>query len=359
MGHDAAGVAKGASVRAVFYEAFRERPDVRTVPDPAPDENGVVLRVGASGVCRSDWHGWMGHDPDIRLPHVPGHELAGEIVALGSGVRGFEAGDRVTLPFVCGCGACPECASGNAQVCDHQFQPGFTHWGSFAEYVAIGQAHGNLVRLPEGMDYVTAAGLGCRFATSFRALVHQAEVRGGEWVAVHGCGGVGLSAVLIATALGANVVAIDIDDEKLGFAAELGAAATVHAGRTEDVVGAVREATRGGAHVSMDALGHPATCFHSISSLRKRGRHVQVGLMLGGHQHPTVPMDAVIAKELRVFGSHGMQAHAYPEMLRMIEGGKLRPERLVRRRIRLEEAMDALVGMGAFAGTGVTVIDRF
>jgi len=346
-------------MRAIFYDAFREPPAIRDVPDPAPDPGGVVLRVAATGVCRSDWHGWMGHDPDIRLPHVPGHELAGVIVAVGSGLRAWRVGDRVTLPFVCGCGACPECASGNEQVCDHQFQPGFTHWGSFAEYVAIGQAQGNLVRIPEDMDDVTAASLGCRFATSFRALVHQAETRGGEWVAVHGCGGVGLSAILIASALGASVVAVDIDDTKLRLAEQLGAAVTIHGLRTQDVAGAVREVTGGGAHVSIDALGHPTTCSNSIQNLRKRGRHVQVGLMLAGDRHPAIPMDAVIAKELRVYGSHGMQAHAYPEMLRMIESGKLHPERLVGRRIALEEAVDALVGMGSFAGSGVTVIDRF
>ena len=346
-------------MRAIFYDAFREPPAIRDVPDPAPDPGGVVLRVAATGVCRSDWHGWMGHDPDIRLPHVPGHELAGVIVAVGSGLRAWRVGDRVTLPFVCGCGACPECASGNEQVCDHQFQPGFTHWGSFAEYVAIGQAQGNLVRIPEDMDDVTAASLGCRFATSFRALVHQAETRGGEWVAVHGCGGVGLSAILIASALGASVVAVDIDDTKLRLAEQLGAAVTIHGLRTQDVAGAVREVTGGGAHVSIDALGHPTTCSNSIQNLRKRGRHVQVGLMLAGDRHPAIPMDAVIAKELRVYGSHGMQAHAYPEMLRMIESGKLHPERLVGRRIALEEAVDALVGMGSFAGSSVTVIDRF
>ncbi len=346
-------------MRAVLYDAFRARPRVEVVPDPAPEPAGVVLRVGASGVCRSDWHGWMGHDPDVHLPHVPGHELAGEVVAVGGEVRGVALGARVTLPFVCGCGACPECASGNAQVCDHQFQPGFTHWGSFAEYVAIGQAQGNLVPLPDDMDYVTAAALGCRFATSFRALVHQAETRGGEWVAVHGCGGVGLSAVLIATALGASVVAIDVDDEKLRFAAQLGAVATVHGRRSGDVVEEVRQLTGGGAHVSVDALGAPDTCFHSIANLRKRGRHVQVGLMLAAERHPSIPMDAVIAKELRLFGSHGMQAHAYPEMLRMIESGKLRPGALVRRRLTLEESVDALVAMETFAGTGVAVIDRF
>lgn len=346
-------------MRALVYEAFQGRPGIQAVPDPSPGRDAVVIKVGASGLCRSDWHGWVGHDPDIRLPHVPGHELAGEVVGVGEDVRRWRTGDRVTLPFVCGCGTCPECASGNQHVCDHQFQPGFTHWGSFAEYVAIHYADGNLVRLPDEMSYVTAASLGCRFATSFRAVVHQGELKGGEWLAVHGCGGVGLSAIMIARAMGANVVAVDIDDEKLRMAGAVGANVTLNGERVADVVRAVHEHTEGGAHVSIDALGHPTTCFNSIQSLRKRGRHVQVGLMLAGHRHPPIPMDAVIAKELRILGAHGMQAHAYPEMLSMIQSGKLEPQRLVGRRITLDESADALVGMNEFTGLGVTVVDRF
>jgi alcohol dehydrogenase len=346
-------------MRAVLYDRFQEPPTLTNVPDPAPSPDGVVLKVRATGLCRSDWHGWMGHDPDIRLPHVPGHELVGEVVAAGALVRAWRPGARVTLPFVCGCGICPECASGNQQVCDHQFQPGFTHWGSFAEYVAIDRADANLVALPDGLDDATAASLGCRFATSFRAVVHLGAVRGGEWVSVHGCGGVGLSAILVARALGASVVAVDVDGEKLRRAVELGAEVALDARAVPDVAAAVRERTGGGAHVSIDALGHPRTCFDAISGLRKRGRHVQVGLMLADQRHPAVPMDLVIGRELRILGSHGMPAHAYPEMLRMIAAGLLAPGRLVGRRIGIDEAAGALVGMGAFAGVGVTVVDRF
>ena len=168
-------------MRAVLYEAFSSPPRIVEVPDPAPEAHGVVVRVMATGVCRSDWHGWKGHDPDIRLPHVPGHELAGVVEATGKDVRRWKAGDRVTVPFVCGCGECPECRSGNHQVCEAQFQPGFTHWGSFAQYVSIHRADINLVRLPDALDFTTAASLGCRFVTSFRAVVSQGRVSAGEW----------------------------------------------------------------------------------------------------------------------------------------------------------------------------------
>ena len=346
-------------MRAVIYDEFAKLPTIKDVPDPIPAENGVVLQVKATGLCRSDWHGWMGHDPDIQLPHVPGHEIAGVIEAVGKNVTKWKIGDRVTLPFVCGCGGCPQCISGNHQVCDNQFQPGFTNWGSFAELVAINYADINLVGLPDELDDVTAASLGCRFVTSFRAIVDQGKVSAGQWVAVHGCGGVGLSAIMIANALGANVVAIDIADEKLEFARSVGAFATVNATQSKDVVETVSSITQGGAHVSIDALGSPSTCFNSIANLRKRGKHVQVGLMLADQCHPLVPMDKVIANELEILGSHGIQAHKYPTLLAMIKSGKLHPEKLIGKTISLDESAKELANMNNFTSIGVTVINRF
>lgn len=343
-------------MKAVIYEQFAGPITIQTVADPTPSRHGVVVRVAATGVCRSDWHGWMGHDPDVRLPHVPGHELAGTIVAVGPDVARWQIGERVTTPFVCGCGRCPQCLSGNQQVCDHQFQPGFTHWGSFAEYVALDYADVNLVRLPDSLDFVTAASLGCRFCTSFRGVVAQGRVQAGQWVAVHGCGGVGLSAIMIATALGANVIAIDIAPEKLALAQAVGAVATVNGREVEDVVTAVQELSGGGVHVSIDALGSQETCFNSIANLRKRGRHVQIGLMVADQRHPIIPMDKVIANELEIAGSHGMQAHEYAGMLAMISAGKLAPGKLVGRTIGLAEVVEALPNMASFQSLGMTVI---
>lgn len=344
-------------MRALYYEQFKEPVTLRHLADPAPAADGVVIRVQASGLCRSDWHGWMGHDADITLPHVPGHEFAGVIEAVGSGVRHWQAGDRVTLPFVCGCGACPQCASGNEQVCDAQFQAGFTHWGSFAEFVAIRHADLNLVRLPEALDFATAASLGCRFATSFRAVIDQGQVSEGQWVAVHGCGGVGLSAIMIARAMGARVVAVDIAEDKLAFAQQAGAEYSVDASRSGDVVAEIRELTGGGAHLSLDALGSPQTCFNSIANLRKRGRHVQVGLLSPEHRNARVPTGLIIANELEIVGSHGMQASRYPQMLDMILDGRLNPRDLIGETISLAAAAAALADMDSFSGRGVTIID--
>ena len=344
-------------MRAVIYTAFGQPPTIQHVPDPVPPDAGVVIAVQASGVCRSDWHGWMGHDPDISLPHVPGHEFAGVVAAVGRGVTTWQVGDRVTAPFVCACGGCPQCLAGQHQVCDRQFQPGFTHWGAFAEYVALERAAINLVRLPDEMDFVTAASLGCRFATAFRAIVDQGRVSAGQWVAVYGCGGVGLSAIMLASALGAQVVGIDISAERLALARAVGATVTIDATQVGEVVPTVRAATGGGAHVALDALGSPKTCVQSISSLRKRGKHIQVGLLLAAQSRPAIPMDLVIAHELELLGSHGMQAHRYDALLALIQSGKVRPADLVGATIALDEAPAALATMDRFSGAGVTVIN--
>jgi alcohol dehydrogenase len=346
-------------MKAAIYKEFKKPLIIENVPDPVPSDDGVVIGVKATGLCRSDWHGWMGHDIDIRLPHVPGHELAGVIEEVGKNVTRWKIGDRVTLPFVCGCGKCPQCVSGNHQVCDFQFQPGFTHWGSFAEYVAIKFADVNLVHLPEKIDFVTAASLGCRFVTSFRAVVDQGKVVPGQWVAVHGCGGVGLAAIMIANALGANVVAIDITNEKLDYARSIGAVATINATFSDNVVKNVRDITDGGAHVSIDALGSPVTCFNSVANLRKRGKHIQVGLMVADHKHSALPMDKIIAHELEILGSHGMQAHKYSRLFAMIRMGKLSPDKLIGKTINLKESLNELVNMDSFENNGITVINEF
>jgi len=346
-------------MKAVYFEQFQGPVVTRDVPNPKVSPDSVIVKVEATGLCRSDWHGWMGHDPDIVLPHVPGHELAGIIVETGSKITNFKVGDRVTVPFVSGCGHCPECISGNHQVCDHQFQPGFTAWGSFAEFVEIKYADINLVKLPDEIDFVTAASLGCRFVTSFRAVIDQGKVTAGQFVAVHGCGGVGLSAIVIAAAAGAIVIAVDIDDEKLGFATKAGATVTMNAKKTANIPEEIRKLTDRGAHVSVDALGSSETCFNSISCLRKRGKHIQVGLMTGDHKHPVIPMDKVVAHELEILGSHGMQAFRYGVVFEMIKSGKLNPGILVGKTISLDEVPAALVNMNKFENVGVTVINKF
>lgn len=346
-------------MRAAFFEGFNEPITVADVPDPSAPDGGVVVEVRANGVCRSDWHGWVGHDPSIPLPHVPGHEMSGIVTALGAGVTGFSVGDRVTAPFVLGCGACPQCASGNEQVCDNQIQAGFTGWGSLAEYVALPYADNNLVRLPDSMSFETAAGLGCRFATAFRAVVDQGRVGAGTTVAVWGCGGVGLSAVMIASSLGATVIAVDVSEDALALASMFGARHTVNAATTKSAYKHVRSLAGSGCDVSLDTLGSTQTAVDSIRSLRTRGRHIQVGLMIGDDVAPQIPMWRLHALEIELYGSHGMQAHRYPDMLAMVADGRLEPDRLVTSRLTLSEGVEHLMRMNEFPGTGFAVVNDF
>ena len=341
-------------MQALSYDTYGVIPSLIVVDEPACPADGVVIAVRATGVCRSDWHAWQGHYP-VPLPQIPGHEFAGVVVAAGPRVTATAVGDRVTAPFVCGCGQCAWCLAGEAQICPDQSQPGFTIPGSFAELVAIPAADFNVVRLPDDLDFVAAAALGCRFATAFRAVTVHGRVRSGDWVAVYGCGGVGLSAVMIAAAVGARVIAIDPTAAARDRAKEVGAEIVLDAG--PESAAAVLELTAGGAHVSMDAVGSTATAVASIASLRPRGRHIQVGLLLGEDAAPALPLGQVIAKELEIYGSHGMAARDYPRMLALVASGALQPDRLVGEIIGLADAGAALGSMSAPApGHGVTVI---
>lgn len=341
-------------MRAVVMDRIGGPLEVREVADPAAPDGGVVVEVRATGLCRSDWHAWAGHD-DITLPHVPGHELAGVVAAAGAGVTRWSAGDRVTVPFVEGCGRCEWCASGNAQVCPDQQQPGFTHWGSFATYVALHAADTNLVAIPPDVSFDAAAALGCRFATAYRALTGRVRLAADEWLTVIGAGGVGLSAVMIASALGARVIAVDRHIGALDAAKALGAEHVLAAG--DSVPDRVHEITGGGSHVAIDAVGSEATCADAIFSLRRRGRHVQVGLLPPVDGHPRVPMARVLGWELDLLGSHGMAAAGYPDMLALIDNGTLAPQRLIERIIGLGEAAALLPEFDRAAPAGITIID--
>jgi D-arabinose 1-dehydrogenase-like Zn-dependent alcohol dehydrogenase len=349
-------------MRAVVMEHIGGALEVREVRDPTPPAGGVVVEVRATGLCRSDWHAWAGHD-DITLPHVPGHELAGVVVAVGSGVSRWSAGDRVTVPFAEGCGHCEWCQSGDAQVCPHQKQPGFTHWGSFAEYVALFAADANLVALPPAVSFEAAASLGCRFATAYRALTGRARLAAGEWVTVVGAGGVGLSAVMIAKAIGARVIAVDRNVGAVDAAQAVGADHVIVSGapgadEAGDVPARVHELTGGGSHVAVDAVGSEETCADAILSLRRRGRHVQVGLLppVDGRS-PRVPMARAIGWELDLLGSHGMAAADYPGMLALIERDELRPHELIEQIVSLDDAAALLPMFDSASPAGMTIID--
>jgi alcohol dehydrogenase len=347
-------------MRVAIFDAFKAPLTLRDAPDPACPSDGAVVRVAACGVCRSDWHAWTGADPDVAAPHVPGHEFAGIVEAVGRDCRRFKPGDRVTAPFILACGACPDCLGGDATICSNQHVVGFSSWGAFAERIAVPRADFNLVLLPDTIDFVAAAGMGCRLTTAFRAVVDRARLKPGEWLAIHGTGGVGLSALMIGAAMGASVLAIDVNEGALALARELGATRTLNVTGIADVGEAVRAATDGGAHVSLDALGITETFQNSLRGLRKLGRHVQIGMPLGRHANPPVPLlELVYSRQISIMGTRGIAASRFPALFAMIAAGRIDPGRLVTHRIALAEAGAALAAMNGYTGTGITVIDRF
>lgn len=340
-------------MRAAVYEQFEGPIAVVEVPDPSPAPGEAIVQVTAVGLCRSDYHGWHGTDPDIACPHVGGHEFVGRVVAVGAGVQRVRIDDRIMVPFVCGCGECEPCRAGQHQVCRRQEQPGFTRWGAFAQFTTIPYADVNAVHVPESVSDEAAALVGCRVSTAYRGVVEQGRLAAGEVLAVHGCGGVGLAAIAFGRALGARVVAIDVSAEALELARSVGADDLLDA----SAVGSVDEAVHdlaGGAHVSVECLGHTVTAANSVRCLRPLGRHVQIGLFPA----PTAdfPISRVIRDELEVLGVHGLSASRIPQVLAMVADGSIDPTAVVRQRLSLDDVPVALPAMGRFATPGVSLV---
>jgi D-arabinose 1-dehydrogenase-like Zn-dependent alcohol dehydrogenase len=352
-------------MRAAVVEELNNPLVVRNVPDPECPPDGAIVRVGANGICRTDWHLWTGdwawRGLAIQPPFVLGHEFSGTIEEVGREVTGWKRGDRVIFPMNPGEGTCEWCLSGNQHICDSgaSLVPGVSYWGACGEYVAIRFANVNLVRLPDSISFVDSASLACRYMAAFHGVVDEADVRGGEWVVVHGCGGMGLSAVQIAAAVGGKVIAVDISEQALTAASAVGAAYIINA-RTEDPVEAVKTLTRGGAHVSVDALGIESTCRNSVLSLRKLGRHVQIGHTTRREAgYVPLPIDVILLNELKLFGAFGMQGQRFGTMLAMCEAGLLQPGKIVHQKVSLDGVTSVLEAMGDYGTVGVVVIDRF
>ena len=343
-------------MRAAVLVAYNADLGLQTVPDPACEADGVVLRVLACGICRSDWHGWVGEHPKVKPGAIPGHEYCGEVVEAGL-LSQWRVGDRVIAPFILSCGACPECRSGQTTTCRAQRVPGFGEPGAYAEYVSAPHAH-NLARLPDSLTPALAAGLGCRVTTAFHALTGRAALQAGEWLAVHGTGGVGLSVLLIGRALGARVIVVDVVQDRLDHALSLGAEAAVNA-TDGDVAARIVDITGGGAHVSVEALGIEATTNASLMCLRPMGRHVQVGLPTGHTAVMQVNMNAVYMTQLALFGTRGMPSWRYPSLLTLVETGRVDVGPIVARQVPLSGASAELRAFNAPMPPGVAVITDF
>lgn len=343
-------------MRAAVLRTYNEDLSIEDVADPRCEPDGVVLKVLACGICRSDWHGWTGEHPRVKPGQIQGHEYCGEVIEAGPLAK-WRVGDRVVAPFILACGACQDCQSGHQNTCKSQRLPGFVEPGAFAEFVSVPFAH-NLTTLPERLSPVVAAGLGCRVTTAWHALTGRAALQAGEWLAVHGTGGVGLSTLLLGRALGARVIVVDVVEEKLAHARGLGAEASVNA-LDGDVAARIIEITGGGAHVSVEALGIAATTNGSIECLRPLGRHVQVGMPVGHTARMEINMNAVYMKNLALFGTRGMPSWRYPSLLALIEAGIVDMSPLIAREVALSGASDELRAFNGPTSPGVAVISDF
>lgn len=355
-------------MRAVVFQGVGEPMTVQEVDRPEPDPDGVVVETEACGVCRSDWHAWRGDWEWIGLVPTPGlvfgHEPVGRVVEVGAEVQAVSVGDLVTNPFNLSDGTCRHCRAGRPNICESSVPMGFVPFqkGAFAEEYAVRHADQNLVVLPDDVDPRAVAGLGCRFSTAFHGLTERVALAPGEWIAVHGAGGVGLSAAHIADAIGATVIAIDVDERKLEKATDLGADFTIDASEVKDVPQAVKKLTEGGrgVDVSVDALGIEETVVNSIHSLDSGGRHLQIGMTTAaeGGEVP-VPVDTMVTEEMEFHGSYGISPHEYEPMLEMIKSGRLSPAEIVTEEISLEEVPDTIERMNEYETVGIPVVTEF
>ncbi|WP_265111924.1 zinc-dependent alcohol dehydrogenase family protein [Halosolutus halophilus] len=353
-------------MRAAVLEEHGELLEVQDVDYPEPEPDQVIVETEACGVCRSDWHAWRGDWGwvGVQAPkgQILGHEPAGIVSAVGEDVETLSEGDRVTVPFHLGDGTCPHCREGRANNCETVIPLGFTSIapGAFAEAFPVREADYNCVKLPDEVDFTEMAGLGCRFMTAYHALADRADLRPGDWVAVHGCGGVGLSAIHIASALGAHPIAVDVREDKLDRARELGAVETVNVTEVENPANEVKALAGGGADVSIDALGIAETCQNSIDSLATRGTHVQVGLTTGEEAgHIDLPVDRMTMQEIDFHGSFGMPLVRYEELFDLIAQGTLEPGKIVGETLSLDELPETLASMDDYETIGIPVVTEF
>ena len=356
------------TMRAVVFQGVGEPLEVEDVETPDCGDEEVVVETEACGVCRSDWHAWQGDWEWIGVVPTPGlifgHEPVGRVYEVGANVDRFEEGDLVTNPFHLGDGTCRHCRTGHGNRCERGVPMGFAPFqqGAFAERYSVRYADHNLVELPDDVDPVDVAGLGCRFATAFHGLVHRVEISPGDAVAIHGCGGVGLSAVHVADVLGARVIAVDIQPETLERAEALGAAETVDASAVDDVPGAVKSHAHAGSgvDVSVDALGVAETVQNSIASLGKGGQHLQIGMTTseeGGSVE--VPVDQMVFDEQSYHAAYGAPPTEYDEILRLMEDDRLDPGRIVGETVSLEEVPEVMERLDDFETLGIPVCTSF
>ena len=352
-------------MRAAVLREYGEPLSIEQVPEPEAADTEAIVAVKACGVCRSDWHAWQGHGEwaggQVPTGQILGHEPAGEVIDTGSDVDRVSVGDSVVVPVSLGDGSCRHCREGQGNICSNGLAVGFDPEvpGAFAEQIRVPAADYNLATLPDEMSPRDAAALGCRYATAYHGLVDRAGLTGGDWLAVHGCGGVGLSAVQLGAALDANIIAVDIDNDALARATNLGADETVSAD-TGSPPETIESITAGGADISVDAVGIAQTCRNSIRCLRERGTHVQIGLTTDAERGEiSLPVDEMTRWEISYLGSRGIPPTRFEALFDLIAAGDIDPGELVTRELSLDGVSARLAAMDQYDTAGVEVVTQF
>lgn len=315
------------------------------LPDPEPGPGDVVIRVRAAGICRSDVHYRSGHRPVPRLPLVPGHEVAGTIEILGDDVTTLTLGDRVCVHYLTTCRSCDQCHRGREQFCRSGQMIGLDRDGGYAERIVVPAS--SVLRIPDEVSLEAAAIMMCSTSTSFHAL-RRARVQVGESVAVFGTGGLGMSAVQLAFALGAfEVYAVDTNPVKLEAAVRFGAI-PIDAG-TVDAAKAIRRMSGGGVDVALELVGSADVMAQVVGAVGPGGRAVAVGITNG--TFGLDPFNDLVTREAEILGSMDHTAEELRVLLEMARRGTIDLDSMVTSIVPLDagpvdEALHALEGFG-------------
>ncbi|HTT25714.1 MAG TPA: zinc-binding dehydrogenase [Thermoplasmata archaeon] len=322
-----------ATMRAAQLVGPGRALELTEVPRPVASPGEALVRVAACGFCHTDLH-YLDHGvltakpPPVTL----GHEISGTVEAVGTPLEEDRIGQRVLVPAVLPCGRCGFCRSGRENICPDLRMLGNHLDGGFAEFVRVPVR--DLVPLPPEIDLERGAVIADALTTPYHAVVHRARVRSGEWVAVVGCGGVGINAVQFAAAAGANVLAVDLRAERLETARRLGAVETVDPAGVEDLGREVRRRTGGGVDVALEAVGTPKTVLAALSTLRRGGR-----LCVLGYSDLTValPLNRLMFFEYEIVGSLGCRPVDYPRVIELVRRGRVQVDPVVTMRRPLAE----------------------
>jgi alcohol dehydrogenase, propanol-preferring len=308
------------SMKAAVVNEFKQKLEVKEVPKPTLEFGEVLVKIEACGVCHTDLHAAHGDWPvKPKLPLIPGHEGVGIIEEVGEGVKSLKVGDRVGIPWLfSACGECEYCLSGRETLCLDQENGGYSVDGGYAEYCKAPADY--VARIPEGLDPVEVAPILCAGVTTYKAL-KVSEAKPGDWVAIYGIGGLGHIALQYAKAMGFNVIAVDIQDEKLVLAKELGADLTIN-GRSVDPVEAIKEAV-GGVQAAVSVAVTKKAFEQAYQSVKRGGTLVVVGLP---HDELPIPIFDTVLNGVTVKGSIVGTRKDMQEALDFAARGKVRSQ---------------------------------